>query len=265
MPLKFFACPYQPLFLRQWKTLDTVAAAMSTADSQLLVASSSFTSDIYKPVIRKNASDKEALWVGRIVVLIIAVIAYFIASSKSEAASGIMNLVENANKVVAIQVKNNLTVNIVTREIITLKSKGIIVIRELDHGNAFFSKRLRERLERALNRIAILIKEVEVVADGRDRDIAARIARHRRGIRVVDSIANRHAAKRIAIGLVNRHINREGCRLRFESGGIGTCSSYSNISNHITFDFNRNRRHTCVSHEGDDNRSGLSAQLLRYG
>ena len=35
-----------------------VAAAMSTADSQLLVASSSFTSDIYKPVFRKNASDK---------------------------------------------------------------------------------------------------------------------------------------------------------------------------------------------------------------
>ena len=33
-----------------------IAASMSTADSQLLVASSSFTSDIYKPVIRKNTS-----------------------------------------------------------------------------------------------------------------------------------------------------------------------------------------------------------------
>ncbi len=73
-----------------------VAAAMSTADSQLLVASSSFTSDIYKPIFRKNASDKETLWVGRIVVLIIAVIAYFIASSKSEGASTIMSLVDNA-------------------------------------------------------------------------------------------------------------------------------------------------------------------------
>lgn len=73
-----------------------VAAAMSTADSQLLVASSSFTSDIYKPVFRKKASDKEVLWVGRIVVLIIAVIAYFIASSKSEGAASIMTLVDNA-------------------------------------------------------------------------------------------------------------------------------------------------------------------------
>ncbi len=73
-----------------------IAASMSTADSQLLVASSSFTSDIYKPVLRKNASDKEALWVGRVIVLIVAVIAYFIASSKSQGAQAIMNLVENA-------------------------------------------------------------------------------------------------------------------------------------------------------------------------
>lgn len=73
-----------------------VAAAMSTADSQLLVASSSFTSDIYKPVFRKKASDKEVLWVGRIVVLIIAVVAYFIASSKGKGAQSIMDMVGNA-------------------------------------------------------------------------------------------------------------------------------------------------------------------------
>jgi sodium/proline symporter len=73
-----------------------VAAAMSTADSQLLVASSSFTSDIYKPIFRKNASDKEVLWIGRLVVLVIAVIAYFIAGSKSEGAAAIMTLVDNA-------------------------------------------------------------------------------------------------------------------------------------------------------------------------
>ena len=73
-----------------------IAASMSTADSQLLVASSSFTSDIYKPILRKNASDKETLWVGRVVVLAVSVVAYFIASSKSEGAQAIMNLVENA-------------------------------------------------------------------------------------------------------------------------------------------------------------------------
>ena len=73
-----------------------IAASMSTADSQLLVASSSFTSDIYKPIFRKNASDKEILWVGRIIVLIVAVIAYFIASSKGSGAQAIMDMVENA-------------------------------------------------------------------------------------------------------------------------------------------------------------------------
>ena len=73
-----------------------IAASMSTADSQLLVASSSFTADIYKPVFRKNASEKETLWVGRLVVIVVAVIAFFIASSKGEGAQAIMNMVENA-------------------------------------------------------------------------------------------------------------------------------------------------------------------------
>lgn len=73
-----------------------IAASMSTADSQLLVAASSFTSDLYKPLVRKQASNKEILWVSRIVVIAIAVIAYFIASSKGKAAQAIMDLVSNA-------------------------------------------------------------------------------------------------------------------------------------------------------------------------
>ena len=77
-----------------------IAAAMSTADSQLLVASSSFTSDIYKPVFRKNASEKEVLWVGRGVVAVVAIVAFFIAKSglsgESKFASSIMDMVSNA-------------------------------------------------------------------------------------------------------------------------------------------------------------------------
>ncbi len=73
-----------------------MAASVSTADSQLLVASSSFTADIYKPIVHKSAGDREVLWVGRITVIIVAVIAYFIASSKGAGAQAIMNLVENA-------------------------------------------------------------------------------------------------------------------------------------------------------------------------
>ena len=56
-----------------------VAAAMSTADSQLLASSSAFSSDIYKQVIKKDATDKEMLWVGRVVVAVITIIATLIA------------------------------------------------------------------------------------------------------------------------------------------------------------------------------------------
>lgn len=91
-----FARKLFPAFIAGVLLAAIMAASMSTADSQLLVASSSFTSDIYKPIIRKNASDKEILWVGRIIVLIVCIIAYIIASSKGEGAQAIMNLVENA-------------------------------------------------------------------------------------------------------------------------------------------------------------------------
>ena len=68
---------------------------MSTADSQLLASASAFASDVYKPVIRKGkASEKEMLWAGRFVVLIIAIIAVLIASNPNSGT--IMGLVENA-------------------------------------------------------------------------------------------------------------------------------------------------------------------------
>ncbi len=91
-----FARKYFPAFLAGLLMSAIIAASMSTADSQLLVASSSFTSDIYKPFMRKKANDREVMWIGRGVVLVVAVIAYFIASSKAEGAQAIMNLVENA-------------------------------------------------------------------------------------------------------------------------------------------------------------------------
>ncbi len=71
-----------------------IAASMSTADSQLLASSSAFSSDVYKEVVRKNASNKETMWAGRIVVVIIAIVAFIIANSPS--CEGIMALVECA-------------------------------------------------------------------------------------------------------------------------------------------------------------------------
>ncbi len=56
-----------------------LAAIMSTADSQLLVASSSFSSDIYNTLLNKNASEKTLLNVSRITIVVVAIIACLLA------------------------------------------------------------------------------------------------------------------------------------------------------------------------------------------
>lgn len=70
-----------------------LAAIMSTADSQLLVTASAISEDIYKGAIKKNASEKSSLFVGKIAVIVIALIAFVIAWDEN---SSIMGLVSNA-------------------------------------------------------------------------------------------------------------------------------------------------------------------------
>ena len=56
-----------------------LAASMSTADSQLLAASSAVSQDIYKGLIKKNAEEKDVLTVSRFTVFLIALIALFLS------------------------------------------------------------------------------------------------------------------------------------------------------------------------------------------
>ena len=70
-----------------------LAAIMSTTDSQLLVCSSSLTEDIYAVVFRKNAKDKELLWISRAGVAVIAITAMIIALGDNKS---ILSLVSNA-------------------------------------------------------------------------------------------------------------------------------------------------------------------------
>jgi sodium/proline symporter len=60
-----------------------LAAAMSTADSQLLVAASAFSRDVYMGFLNKKASEKQMLVMSRVVVLVIALIAIFLASNRN--------------------------------------------------------------------------------------------------------------------------------------------------------------------------------------
>jgi len=70
-----------------------LAAIMSTIDSQLLVSSSVLTRDIYHAIVRKNATDKELVWVGRATVILIAIIAWYLSTDKD---SSVLKLVAYA-------------------------------------------------------------------------------------------------------------------------------------------------------------------------
>lgn len=67
-----------------------LAAVMSTISSQLLVTSSALTEDFYKAFVRRSATDKELVLIGRLSVLAVAIIAMVLALNPSET---ILNLV----------------------------------------------------------------------------------------------------------------------------------------------------------------------------
>ncbi|MCI0510661.1 SSS family solute:Na+ symporter [Chromohalobacter marismortui] len=70
-----------------------LAAIMSTVSSQLLVASSSLTEDFYRLFLRKEASEKESVGIGRLSVVLVGLVAAVIASDPN---SQVLGLVSNA-------------------------------------------------------------------------------------------------------------------------------------------------------------------------
>lgn len=70
---------FHPLLAGVWLAA-ILAAIMSTADSQLLVASSAICEDFYKGILRKEAGERELVWVGRFAVIVIALLALLLAA-----------------------------------------------------------------------------------------------------------------------------------------------------------------------------------------
>lgn len=68
-----------------------LAAVMSTLSCQLLICSSAITEDFYKGFIRPNASQKELVWLGRVMVLAIAVLAIVIAQDPNSKVLGLVS------------------------------------------------------------------------------------------------------------------------------------------------------------------------------
>lgn len=70
-----------------------LAAVMSTLSAQLLICSSAITEDLYKGILRPKATDKELVWLSRLMVLAVAALAIYIAQDPD---SKVFGLVRNA-------------------------------------------------------------------------------------------------------------------------------------------------------------------------
>jgi sodium/proline symporter len=68
-----------------------LAAVMSTLSCQLLVCSSALTEDFYKAFLRKDASQSELVWVGRAMVLLIAIVAILLAANPENRVLGLVS------------------------------------------------------------------------------------------------------------------------------------------------------------------------------
>ena len=67
-----------------------LAAVMSTLSCQLLVCSTTITEDLYKGFVRKNASQKELVWIGRFMVVAIAFVSIGLATNPDSKVLGLV-------------------------------------------------------------------------------------------------------------------------------------------------------------------------------
>ena len=93
MIIKIFTEDFHLAFIGGVFLCGILAAIMSTADSQLLVTASAVSKDIYKGIVKKDASDEKVLQISRITVIVVAILAFLIAWDPN---SSIMGLVSNA-------------------------------------------------------------------------------------------------------------------------------------------------------------------------
>ncbi|MBG6242716.1 MAG: sodium/proline symporter PutP [Candidatus Symbiopectobacterium sp. Dall1.0] len=68
-----------------------LAAVMSTLSCQLLVCSSAITEDLYRPFFRPGATQRELVWVGRIMVLLIVIISIVLAANPENRVLGLVS------------------------------------------------------------------------------------------------------------------------------------------------------------------------------
>jgi sodium/proline symporter len=68
-----------------------LAAIMSTADSQLLVSSSALAEDLYRQLLRPGAGQREIVLIGRLAVVLLAVVALALAADPDSTVLGLVS------------------------------------------------------------------------------------------------------------------------------------------------------------------------------
>ena len=82
-----------PLFMAGVILSGILAATMSTSDSQLLIASSCVSKNLFQGLFKKEMSEEKVLMISRLTTIVIALIGIFIAMDEN---SSVFGLVENA-------------------------------------------------------------------------------------------------------------------------------------------------------------------------
>ncbi len=83
------ATAYLPPLLAGFACAGVLAASISSSDSYLLIAASAVSQNLYRGVMKKDASEKQVMWVSRITLLAITLIAMVIAWNSNSTIFGI--------------------------------------------------------------------------------------------------------------------------------------------------------------------------------
>lgn len=81
------------IWIAGWLIAAVLSCVMSTVAAQLILSASALCEDIYHARINPNASDKKLLWVGRMTVVMVAILALILAWNKN---SSVLELVGHA-------------------------------------------------------------------------------------------------------------------------------------------------------------------------
>ncbi len=83
------ATTFLPPILAGFACAGILAASISSSDSYLLISTSALAENIYHGIFKKNAKDKEIMWVSRIAMAVITIIAMIIAWDSNSTIFGI--------------------------------------------------------------------------------------------------------------------------------------------------------------------------------